>query len=318
VVELSTQPGTGALPGHGVGVARPRDESMSNPVDPDDGRFVDAGGLRWHLQIQGAGPIALLVHGTGASNHSWRGLIPYLAPHFTVLAPDLPGHGRTSLGRGRNMSLPGMSDALGELLLTMDADPVLAVGHSAGVAVLARLALDGGLPRARLASVNGALLPLRGVQGHLFSPMAKLLAINPLVPRLVSWAAGQSSLVDRMLADTGSRIDPTGVEQYRRLAGSPRHVAAALKMMARWDLQPLGRELGRITSPLLLIAGAADRMVPPEDAQRVRALIPEAELVAVDGLGHLAHEESPGQIADLLLGFAHTRQQMIRPSEGDL
>ncbi len=250
----------------------------------------------------------LLLHGTGASNHSWRGLIPLLAPYFTVVAPDLPGHGRTSRGRGRSMSLPGMADALGELLLAMDVDPVLVVGHSAGVAVLVRLALDGGLPAAGLASVNGALLPLRGMQGHLFSPTAKLLAINPLVPRLVSWAAGQSSLVDRMLAETGSRIDPAGVEQYRRLACSPRHVAAALKMMASWDLQPLGRELSQITAPLLLIAGAADRMVPAQDAQRVRALVPGAELATLEGLGHLAHEECPARIADLLLGFAHARQ----------
>jgi len=58
-------------------------------------RFVSAAGLRWHVQQFGTGPVALLVHGTGASTHSWRGLAPILAESFSVVAPDLPGHGFT-------------------------------------------------------------------------------------------------------------------------------------------------------------------------------------------------------------------------------
>ena len=58
-------------------------------------RFVDAGGLRWHVQVMGEGPVVLLIHGTGASTHSFRALAPLLAPHFTVVVPDLPGHGFT-------------------------------------------------------------------------------------------------------------------------------------------------------------------------------------------------------------------------------
>ena len=56
-------------------------------------RFVTVGAMRWHVQVMGSGPVLLLLHGTGASSHSWRDLAPRLARHFTVLAPDLPGHG---------------------------------------------------------------------------------------------------------------------------------------------------------------------------------------------------------------------------------
>lgn len=59
-------------------------------------RFVEAAGLRWHVQQMGRGPVLLLLHGTGASTHSWRALMPLLAAEFTVVAPDLPGHGFTS------------------------------------------------------------------------------------------------------------------------------------------------------------------------------------------------------------------------------
>ena len=58
-------------------------------------RFVEAGGIRWHVQIMGQGPVMLLLHGTGAASHSWRDIMPLLAAQFTVVVPDLPGHGFT-------------------------------------------------------------------------------------------------------------------------------------------------------------------------------------------------------------------------------
>ena len=58
-------------------------------------RTVTAGGLSWHVQIMGTGPVLLMLHGTGASTHTWRALMPELAKHYTIVAPDLPGHGFT-------------------------------------------------------------------------------------------------------------------------------------------------------------------------------------------------------------------------------
>ena len=60
------------------------------------------------------------------------------------------------------------------------------VGHSAGAAILARMALDGFIAPDVLISVNGALLPLRGMPACLFSPMAKILARSQFVPRFVA------------------------------------------------------------------------------------------------------------------------------------
>ena len=63
-------------------------------------RFVRAGHLRWHVQMAGTGPVLILVHGTGASTHSWRHMLPLLAQRFTVVAADLPGHGFTEPAGG--------------------------------------------------------------------------------------------------------------------------------------------------------------------------------------------------------------------------
>src|SRR3954465_15975067 len=75
-------------------------------------RFIEAAGLRWHVQIMGQGPAALLLHGTGASTHSFLDLAPLLARRFTVVMPDLPGHGFTATpATSTGFTLLGVSPA---------------------------------------------------------------------------------------------------------------------------------------------------------------------------------------------------------------
>ncbi|MFO1057925.1 MAG: alpha/beta fold hydrolase BchO [Dongiaceae bacterium] len=267
-------------------------------------RFIRAGGLRWHVQAMGQGPALLLLHGTGASTHSWRALAPLLARRFTVIAPDLPGHAFTQMPAFHRLSLAGMAQAVRALLDALGVEPAMAAGHSAGAAILVRMSLDGLIAPACLVSLNGALLPWGGAPGQLFAPLARLLAALPMVPRLFAWRAGERGVVEKLIRDTGSRLDPSGIEQYRRLAASPSHVAAALGMMANWDLDGLRRDLPRLAAPLVLVTGSNDRTVPPEGARKVAALVPGARLISMPGLGHLAHEERPEETAELLLAEA--------------
>lgn len=267
-------------------------------------RFVEAGGLRWHLQEMGDGPVLLLLHGTGAATHSWRAFAPALADRFRVVAPDLPGHGFTGTLPAKRMSLPGMSEAVHELLRTLDCAPDLVLGHSAGAAILIRMALDDRIRPRGLISLNGALMPWRGLPAHLFSPAAKLMAANRLVARWFARRAADRGVVERLVASTGSSLEPAGVELYRRLVCNPSHVGASLAMMANWDLAALAPELGRLRPPLFLVVGEGDLTVSPSEARRVRERLPSAEVIAVPGLGHLAHEEQPRQIADLVKGVA--------------
>ena len=263
-------------------------------------RFVKAGGLRWHVQVAGQGPVLLLAHGTGAATHSWRGLLPLLARDFTVVAPDLPGHGFSELPRSERLSLPAMARALTALLRVLGLSPDLAIGHSAGAAVVARMTLDGGIAPRALVGLNAALLPFEGVAGQVFSPIARLLAGIPAVPWFFAWRAGDQVLVERLLRDTGSVLDPAGVEFYGRLVRRPGHVAAALGMMAHWDLRPLLRDLKRLAVPLVLIVGGRDRTVSPGDARRIRAQVPGVRIIDLPALGHLAHEERPAEFAAII------------------
>jgi magnesium chelatase accessory protein len=279
-------------------------------------RFVRAGGLRWHVQQMGTGPALLLLHGTGAATHSWRGLMPLLAEDFSVTAVDLPGHGFTgSFPRGRP-SLTGMAVGLTELLAALEIDPAVAVGHSAGAAIMIRMALDQAFHPRLLVGLNGALLPFGGIAGQLFPPMAKVLFLNPLAPRLFSWAADRGA-VERLLHNTGSTIDEKGVDLYERLFRKPGHVAGALGMMANWDLESFEQDLSKLAVPTLLIVGGNDRAVLPDVAFQVRDRLADARVHVLRGLGHLAHEEKPADVARLIVDEAVAQGILSRARDSE-
>ena len=279
-------------------------------------RFVECGGLRWHVQVLGEPsterPAILLLHGTGAASHSWRSLAPLLAEHFTVIAPDLPGHGFTGTPADADLSLPGMAASLSQLLerlhLSLGVRPEWALGHSAGAALLARMCIDGLLDLRVLAGINAALLPLQGLAGQFFLPAAKVLAASSLVPRLFAWRAAGGAATERMIRSTGSILDTEGIALYGRLVRNPGHVAGVLRMMASWDLNALERDLPRLPCPLLLLVGSRDRTVRPADALRIRDRVPGARIVELHGLGHLAHEERAAEVA------VHLRAMLVGAS----
>jgi magnesium chelatase accessory protein len=265
-------------------------------------RFVEAGGLRWHVQVMGAGPPILLLHGAGAATHSWRALAPLLAQTFTVIAPDLPGHGFTATPESASgLSLPDMAEAVGALVRVLESPPRFIIGHSAGAAIALRMTLDDRSRPKALVSINGALLPFPGLAAHVFPPAARLLFLNPLAVRLFAKRAEDRSRVERLMRSTGSRIDADGVDQYARLFRTTGHVAGVLGMMANWDLMTLRRDLPRLAVPLAMLVGAEDRAIAPETATAVKALLPGAAVHPLAGLGHLAHEESPNRVAGVLL-----------------
>jgi magnesium chelatase accessory protein len=272
----------------------------------DASRFVEAGGVRFHVQLLGAGPPVLLLHGTGAATHSWAGLAAELARNFTVIAPDLPGHGFSEPLKGLS-TLPEMASAMAGLCARLEVRPALVVGHSAGAAIAVRMTLDQLLDPLGIVSLNGALLPFPGPAAELFPGIAKLLFLNPLTPRLFAFQASLSGDVGRFLTrSTGSRLPPEQTRHYSQLFACSRHVSAALEMMANWDLKSLKRDLARLDRPLFLVAGSNDLAVPPSTAREVAALVPCPRIEMMTGLGHLSHEEEPVLTARLIEDFARS------------
>jgi magnesium chelatase accessory protein len=265
-------------------------------------QFVEAAGVTWHVQQAGRqGPRILLLHGTGASSHTWRDILVPLADHAQVLALDLPGHGFSSLASGDGMSLPGMARGIGALLTQLHWPVDVFIGHSAGAAIAAQMVLDQDLSPSLLIGINPAWLPLPGLAGVLFPPAAKLLALTPMVPQWFAKQASRQGMIDKLLEGTGSVLDERGQALYAELVASPSHAQGALKMMAAWDLSRGADMLRQLRCPVRILVGENDKTVPPEQGEQALRLLTNASLHRWAGLGHLLHEEQPIKVvADVM------------------
>ncbi len=272
-------------------------------------RFVEVDGIRWHIQQRGAGPVLLLIHGTGGSTHSWAACADALAATHTVLAVDLPGHGftaRTLAGRrgapptdrpahadlDQGFALAGMARALGGLLRSLNLSPQLVAGHSAGVPILMQLALDGYIAPKRIVGFNPALVPPPQLYVTLLAPLLGLIVERDVVAQGGAWLARATGLVELMLGSSGSTLTAEQLARYRWLLERPEHVHAALTMMSRWDLPQLLRDALALRVPLELIGGTRDRWVPPQALARIVERMPMARFETVEA-GHLIPDERP-------------------------
>lgn len=270
------------------------------------GRPVQAAGRDWWLVEMGPpdAPAVLLLHGLGASGHSFRRLAPALAGRFRVIVPDLPGQGFSAGYRPGRCGLDAMAGDLATLCDGMGVAPVAVIGHSAGAALGLRLAERQGL-RA-VVGINAALGQFRGPAALVFPALARGMARLPFVPPLVTRLWGRPSQVERLLDSTGSRHDEVMARCYLHLIRDPGHVAGALAMMAEWDVAPLLARLPKIACPVLLIAATRDRTVPPAISAEAARRLPRADLHALPGLGHLAQEELPDGLASVIRPWLDT------------
>ncbi|GAB5414612.1 MAG: alpha/beta fold hydrolase [Congregibacter sp.] len=270
--------------------------------------MVHAVGLDWHIQRYGRGFPLLLLHGTGASSHTWAPIAPFLEEHFEVLAIDMPGQGFTQLAPQEQCSLPGMSRAVGGLLSRLNFRPEFIAGHSAGAAVAATLCLQGACNPKAIFGLNAALLPFGRAAAPVFSQAAKLLAASPVFTQIVALHAVSRKPIERMLLQTGSETPEEMMRCYRRLIGNPRHVAGTLRMMSNWDLVQLEKNLGRLEPVLRLLTCDGDQVVSPKQSEELLRRYPQLELRYAQGLGHLGHEEDPRWFAEELCDMALRRR----------
>jgi magnesium chelatase accessory protein len=270
-------------------------------------RIVSAKPHRWHVQVTGEGPDILLLHGAGASAHSWAPLVPFLARDHRVIALDLPGHGWTRSPRGR-ARLGDVAADISALCAQEGWAPRLVIGHSAGGAVSLELARQGRLSPDRLVILNGALENFRGAAGWLFPMMAKMLALNPFTGLLISQGGRSMQQVRRVMSSAGTDLSEEGFARYAHLIQRRTHVDGTLAMMAQWSLDDLNRALPTITTPTLFLHGERDGAVAPRVAERAAQVMPAARLIALPGVGHIAHEEVPERVADEIARFT----EMVR------
>jgi magnesium chelatase accessory protein len=277
---------------------------MTNPVPPTGAEqqvdTLDVAGMRWRVASCGSGDRVLLLHGTGATGHTWDPLFAFLSSRVRLVAVDLPGHGGTSHPGFAQVTCDRVSRAVAELMNALDMAPVAVIAHSAGAAVMLQLAATGALrPETRLIGINPALeAPGALARAILRGPVGDLLRA-PASRALVRTAARASPLIELLLASTGSRLSAQQERDYVTAFRSGDHADAAYAMMANWDLLPLRRALPTIAHDTLFVVGAGDRWISPAVARDAATRMPHARVEVLQG-GHLLHEERPVEVARLI------------------
>jgi pimeloyl-ACP methyl ester carboxylesterase len=267
------------------------------------------GGIRTRsLEIEGAGPAFLLLHGYSDSADTWRPLMREMARRGRpAVAVDLPGFGSAD-PPADGPTLPQLDRFVADLVrerASTGAQPII-VGNSLGGVAALRAAQDPDLPLAGIVAVSPAGL------GH--QPWVDLAAREPVIHRvmtapvpmpmrLVRWSVRQG--FRRLAVADASRVDP-GVlrayaSRYRRPEDMRRFVREARSLLRELES---AYELERIERPVLLLWGAKDPLTPPAGAKRVLDAVPGAELTVLDDCGHCAHLERPDRIASLTVEFA--------------
>lgn len=282
-------------------------------VDTVRMRSQPFGDVEIHVRSWGEGPPLLLVHGLMTSSYSWRYLAEPLAAATgrRVLAPDLPGHGRSSQPTAVAYTGPAYARWLIELVDALGVRGAPCIGNSLGGYLCMQAALDDPGAFSRLVNVHSPGLP---------EPRLTLLRTALRIPGLRAalaawirraperWAHAHVHYFDESLksheearAYGAPLATPQGARAFTDILGdvlAPRDLRAFQRTLEvrRAAHQPF-------PIPLLLVYARQDPMVKPTMGTRLAALLPGVPLVWLDDTSHFAHVDTPQQVLDTVLPF---------------
>jgi magnesium chelatase accessory protein len=262
---------------------------------------VSIGQMEWHVQIGGSRltpegavkPIALLLHGTGSSAHSWAELLPVLAKTHWVIAPDLPGHGFTISHQSEQLSLTLITHKLAELLRGLGVEQIDSiVGHSAGATLGLQYSLLYPAPK-RILGLNPSLVSLPSFYHSFLAPLINPIATSSFVSSMIADLLPFTSMIDKLLDSTNSKLNGIQRERYKLLFKQKNHINGSLNFMAATDIPNLLAHANEITSELTFLVANQDSWVRKEELLAViHRYFPRSTVIQKDG-GHLFHEANP-------------------------
>lgn len=284
--------------------------SGSEPLRP---HFVRIHGHNVAYRMAGSGPALVLIHGIAGSSATWSRVVPKLAEHYTVIAPDMLGHGESAKPRG-DYSLGAYACGVRDLLGMLEIDRATLVGHSLGGGVAMQFAYQFPNMCERL------VLVASGGLGKEVSPLLRLLTVpgSEYVLPLVLTRHLHSALarVADVVGRTGLRPDPILTEigeSYTRLT-DPRaqrafiHTIRAVIDVAGQRVSARDRLYLAEEVPSLIVWGDRDGVIPVEHAFAAHELMPGSRLHIVQDAGHFLPSEHAEELLSVMEDFLATTE----------
>ena len=270
-------------------------------------------GHRVAYRRAGSGPVIVLVHGITSTSATWERVIPYLAERFTVIAPDLLGHGESAKPRG-DYSLGAYASGVRDILVALGHDRATFVGHSLGGGIAMQLAYQFPERCERLVLVSSGGL---GRELSLLLRAAALPGSEVVLPFIASarlMDAGR--LLGRGLERLGLKAGTDIAEIARGHASlSDRDTRAAFVHTLRTMVDPGGQRVNARDRlylaenvPFLLIWGKRDSVIPVEHAYATHELVKSSHLEVFPAAGHFPQLDEPQRFLHVLRDFMDTTE----------
>jgi pimeloyl-ACP methyl ester carboxylesterase len=276
-------------------------------------------GHRVSYRCAGSGPLLVLVHGITSSSASWERVLPALTEHFTIIAPDLLGHGQSDKPAG-DYSLGSHACLVRDLMLALGHEQGTIVGHSLGGGIAMQVAYQFPELVGRLVLVSSGGL---GREVSLFLRAVTLPGAELVLPLIASRAVlNTGTTISRALGRVGLQAGSDLAEIARGIAslneiGARRafvHTARAVIDSCGQRVDARDRLYLAEAVPSLLVWGENDPIIPAEHGRRAQELMPGSRLEVFEDAGHFPHVDDPLRFSRVLRDFiAATQPADVRP-----
>jgi pimeloyl-ACP methyl ester carboxylesterase len=279
-------------------------EDLTARWAPQPSQFVAIDGMNVHLRDEGPRddpePI-ILLHGTGASLHTWDGWTDVLKARHRVIRVDLPGFGLTGPTKDGNYQMPVYTHFMNSLMDMLQIKRAILAGNSFGGDVSWQTAVTypDRVSRLILVDSSGYATTAASV------PIAFKLAQMPLLSRLLSNILPRSvveSSVRNVYADP-SKVTPELVDRYYELALRAGNRKAITQRFAQNKPGQNETAIKQVKVPTLIIWGGLDRLITPDNAEKFHRDIVGSQLIVFEKLGHVGHEEDPAATGAAVQAF---------------
>ncbi len=265
-------------------------------------------GHRVSYRTAGEGPVLLLIHGITGTSEQWNDVFPMLAEHYTVVAPDLLGHGHSAKPRG-DYSLGAYAVSIRDLLIALGHNRATVVGHSLGGGIALQFAYEYPVFAERLVVCSSGGL---GREVHVLLRAATLPGSELVLPLIASRRVLSAGIfVGKLLQGLGLSAAPDLAEMARGYASlNDAGARQAFIHTMRAVLDPMGQRVSATDRlylsamlPSLILWGRRDPLIPCEHAEAAHKLMPSSSLEIFEKSGHFPHIDQPLRFARALIDF---------------